>query len=122
MSYISLEDVKNICEKHPELLQEINSLKTYDYAANWIPFELEPLDSDKWWKNGCRPTAMSLKKEMVFNTPDESQEILVSDGRYVWYDIYIDDGCECYLDTGNEFKDSAWMPLPTPYKKENTDG
>ena len=122
MSYVILEDVKSICKKYPELLKEINSLKKYDYAENWRPFVLEPLDSDKWWKNGCRPTDMSLKKEIVFNVPDESQEILVSDGSYVWWDTYIDVGDECYLDTGNEFKDCAWMPLPTPHKKENQDG
>ncbi len=50
--------------------------------------------------------------------PEEDEEILVTDGKYVWEDKFMRDGIECYLDnSGNEFVKEviAWMPKPKPY-------
>lgn len=52
-------------------------------------------------------------------TPDDGEEILVSNGRYVWSDVWGNNGVECYLESGHELEGVAWMNMPTPWKKEN---
>lgn len=51
--------------------------------------------------------------------PDEEQEILVTNGKYVWMDEFMRDGIEYYLDSGEELisEAKAWMPKPEPYKE-----
>lgn len=68
----------------------------------WIPFEME---------DGF----------LQCQIPDVDEEILVTDGKHVWEDTWIeyDDGYA--LDSNYELDEvTAWMPLPKPYKeKEN---
>lgn len=50
--------------------------------------------------------------------PEDGQEVLVSDGKYVWLDVFWNggtDGCgfEGNYDIGEGM---AWMPLPPPHK------
>ena len=52
------------------------------------------------------------------NVPDDGEEILVSNGIYVWKDEFCDDGVECYLDSGRDMEDCWWMPMPQPPKGE----
>ena len=52
------------------------------------------------------------------NTPDDDEEILVSNGRYVWKDEFCNNGDECYLDSGHEMEGCWWMPMPEPPKEE----
>lgn len=49
--------------------------------------------------------------------PKNGQDILATDGKRVWYDIYFDDeGPE--LDSQREFREmTAWRPFPSPYKQ-----
>lgn len=64
----------------------------------WIPFEME---------DGF----------LQCQIPDVDEEILVTDGKHVWEDTWIeyDDGYA--LDSNYELdKVTAWMPLPKPYK------
>lgn len=82
-------------------------LNKYDnfIERKWIPFTFE---YDK-----------ELKKEILnCQLPDEDEEILVSDGHHVWLDIFMCDYDECYLESNDDFKGLAWMPLPEPYKGE----
>ena len=53
-------------------------------------------------------------------TPDDGEEILVSDGRYVWADAWYNNGVECYLESDHELEGVAWMKMPTPWKREAT--
>lgn len=79
-------------------------LKFVDKAESfeWIPFEME---------DGF----------LYCQIPDVDEEILVTDGKHVWQDTWIeyDDGYA--LDSNYELDEvTAWMPLPKPYK-ENED-
>lgn len=83
--------------------------------AEWIPFKKRPLTDEE-------------KQEYpdwtyIFDCPlpDDEEEILLSNGKYVWTDTFINDG-ECYLDGGDDIDDGmAWMPLPKPYKGGDTE-
>lgn len=55
---------------------------------------------------------------LVSPIPDDEQEILISDGDSVWFDTFINDLGECYLDSNVELIGLAWMPLPVPYGGE----
>ena len=80
--------------------------------AEWIPFKKRPLTDEE-------------KQEYpdwtyIFDCPlpDDEEEILLSNGKYVWTDTFINDG-ECYLDGGDDIDDGmAWMPLPEPYRED----
>ena len=79
-------------------------------VQEWIPFKKRPLTDEE-------------KQEYpdwtyIFDCPlpDDEEEILLSNGKYVWTDTFINDG-ECYLDGGDDIDEGmAWMPLPKPYK------
>ena len=81
-----------------------------DAVQGWIPFKKRPLTDEE-------------KQEYpdwtyIFDCPlpYDEEEILLSNGKYVWTDTFINDG-ECYLDSGDDIDDGmAWMPLPKPYK------
>jgi len=81
-----------------------------DRPTGWIPFKKRPLTDEE-------------KEEYpdwiyIFDCPlpDDEEEILLSNGKHVWTDTFIDDG-ECYLDGGDDIDEGmAWMPMPEPYK------
>lgn len=81
-----------------------------DRSAEWIPFKKRPLTDEE-------------KEEYpdwiyIFDCPlpDDEEEILLSNGKHVWTDTFIDDG-ECYLDGGDDIDEGmAWMPMPEPWK------
>ena len=85
-------------------------LEALSAEAEWIPFKKRPLTDEE-------------KQEYpdwtyIFDCPlpDDEEEILLSNGKYVWTDTFINDG-ECYLDGGDDIDEGmAWMPLPKPYK------
>lgn len=87
--------------KHALRLQElVDKAESFE----WIPFEME-------------------EGFLYCQIPDVDEEILVTDGKHVWQDTWIeyDDGYA--LDSNYELDEvTAWMPLPKPYKeKENDD-
>lgn len=49
--------------------------------------------------------------------PDVDEEVLVSDGVYVWIDTLLSDSGGYYLDNNGDFTGLAWMPLPEPWKR-----
>ena len=84
-------------------------------CQRWIPFKTRPLTDEE-------------KQEYpdwtyIFDCPlpDDEEEILLSNGKYVWTDTFINDG-ECYLDGGDDIDEGmAWLPLPEPYKEDVND-
>lgn len=99
-------DSETLCRMYAE--EQINTLPSA--KAEWIPFKKRPLTDEE-------------KQEYpdwtyIFDCPlpDDEEEILLSNGKYVWTDTFINDG-ECYLDGGDDIDEGmAWMPLPKPYK------
>jgi len=81
-------------------------MKELDYG--WILFEGE-YDDD---------LEMDILQGKI---PEDEQEILVTDGRTVWLDTFMNDGIECWLDSGDILVDKviAWQLLPKIYKEDN---
>ena len=92
----------------PTMEEMSNSMELLKDLANkadlfeWIPFEME---------DGF----------LYCQIPDDDEDILVTDGKVVWHDTWIECDKGYVLDSGYElYKCLAWMPLPKPYKeKEN---
>lgn len=100
-----------------EYLHDLNVLKELVDKADsfeWIPFEM---------KDGF--ILCQIKAEDGFlhrQIPNVGEEILVTDGKRVWEDTWIeyDDGYA--LDSNYELDEvTAWMPLPEPYKENEND-
>ncbi|MBQ6503194.1 MAG: hypothetical protein IJI57_04705 [Flexilinea sp.] len=82
-----------------------------DPEPQWIPFEMREMTAEE------KEEYPDWDYIVDCPLPDDGEEILVSDGKYVWLDTYCcDDGC--YLDGGTELEGLAWMKLPTAWKKE----
>ena len=59
---------------------------------------------------------------VVSKTPDDNEEIFVSDGEHVWDDTFVDDGIGCYLDGyGGALDGLAWMAKPEPWEGAKDD-
>lgn len=72
-------------------------------SFEWIPFEME---------DGF----------LYCQIPDDGEDILVTDGKVVWHDTWIECDEGYVLDSGYElYKCLAWMPLPKPYKEKEND-
>ena len=80
----------------------------------WIPFTRRPMTEEEQ-KDYPNCTFMF---DCVL--PDDGDEILVSNRRFVWMDTFCSDIDGCYLDSGDDIgEDMAWMPLPEPYKEDD---
>lgn len=89
----TMEEMSNSMDLLKDLANKADSFE-------WIPFEME---------NGF----------LYCPIPDVDEEILVTDGKHVWQDTWIeyDDGYA--LDSNYELDEVlAWMPLPKPYKED----
>ena len=94
----------------------IEHAPTIDAEQGWIPFTRRPMTEEEQ-KDYPNCTFMF---DCVL--PDDGDEILVSNGRFVWLDTFCNDIDGCYLDSGDDIdEDMAWMPLPEPYE-EVSDG
>ena len=95
--------------------------RKYDEA---IDMAISALSEDKWIPFTRRPMTKEEQEDypnctFIFDCvlPDDGDEILVSNGRFVWMDAFCNDIDGCYLDGGDDIdEDMAWMPLPKPYK------
>ena len=82
----------------------------------WIPFTRRPMTEEEQ-KDYPNCTFMF---DCVL--PDDGDEILVSNRRFVWMDTFCSDIDGCYLDSGDDIdEDMAWMPLPEPYKEDDNE-
>lgn len=102
----TMEEMSNSMDLLKELVDKAESFE-------WIPFEME---------DGF--ILCQIKTEDGFlhrQIPNVGEKILVTDGKRVWEDTWIeyDDGYA--LDSNYDLDEvTAWMPLPKPYKeKEN---
>ena len=98
-------------------LRCIRKLQEQQPKTDWIPFEEKEADEDDREAYGC-------EYMLCCKLPDEDEEILVTYANgNVGEDIFLQDGYECYLDSGAEFitEAIAWMPKPQPYKKEGAE-
>lgn len=104
------------CPYYANECAEIKALKAIPSAEavqGWIPFTRRPMTEEEQ-KDYPNCTFMF---DCVL--PDDGDEILVSNGRFVWMDVFCNDIDGCYLDSGDDIdEDMAWMPLPEPYKYE----
>ena len=82
-----------------------------EVVQGWIPFTRRPMTEEEQ-KDYPNCTFMF---DCVL--PDDGDEILVSNGRFVWMDALCNDGDGFYLGSGDDIgEDMAWMPLPEPYE------
>lgn len=94
--------------------QIIHDALSAEAVQGWIPFTRRPMtEEEKKDYPNCT---------FIFDCvlPDDGDEILVSNGRFVWMDAFCNDIDGCYLDSGDDIdEDMAWMPLPEPYREES---
>lgn len=92
------------------IVDRIKELPSAEAVQGWIPFTRRPMTEEE---QEDYPDCTFMFDCVL---PDDGDEILVSNGRFVWMDTFCnDDGC--YLDGGDDIdEDMAWMPLPKPYK------
>lgn len=117
---IPKEYVKNdAMQKLREMPRYLNGVKEKQITKisaeqGWIPFTRRPMTEEEQ-KDYPNCTFMF---DCVL--PDDGDEILVSNGRFVWMDVFCNDIDGCYLDSGDDIdEDMAWMPLPKPYRDES---
>lgn len=86
--------------------------------ARWIQVKYHVMTEEERKAGG-------FSNEIVYyldcKMPDDGQEILVTNGKYVWFDTcFEEDGYS--LDSGNDWIDiTAWMPMPETYRKRETE-
>jgi hypothetical protein len=94
-----------------EVQDALEALPSAEAMQGWIPFTRRPMTEEEQ-KDYPNCTFMF---DCVL--PDDGDEILVSNGRFVWMDVFCNDIDGCYLDSGDDIDEGmAWMPLPKPYK------
>lgn len=88
--------------------QQIKDLPSAQPEQRWIPVKWREPDEEeaKYW---CYMADCEM--------PEDGQKILVTDGKYVWKDVHVDDD-GLHLDSMEDWQNiTAWMPLPEPYKE-----
>lgn len=95
-----------------EIKEAVESIPSAEPERRWIPFTMRELTTEEKEEHPEWDYMMDCK------LPDDGEEILVSNGKYVWLDTFISDCDGCYLDGGDDVEGLAWMPLPEPWKGE----
>lgn len=107
------EKYRTKAENQRIMLNQLQRGGDAEAVQGWIPFTRRPMTEEEQ-KDYPKCTFMF---DCVL--PDDGDEILVSNGRFVWMDIFCNDIDGCYLDSGDDIdEDMAWMPLPKPYREE----
>lgn len=85
------------------------------------------LEEQQWTHITVRPLTDEELKEhqdwigMYEDTPPIDEEVLVSDGKYIWTDTLMDDGEGVYFDNSNcDIEKLWWMQLPNLPKGEES--
>lgn len=100
-----------------EMVKRLRAVQEAQATQGWIPFTRRPMTEEEQ-KDYPNCTFMF---DCVL--PDDGDEILVSNRRFVWMDTFCSDIDGCYLDSNGDIdEDMAWMPLPKPYKGGEDDG
>ena len=95
----------------------------YGTSEDMNTYYAEELSNQQWIKFITRPLTEEEKEEhpewaciLDCKLPDDGQDILVSNGRWVTVDTFFsDDGC--YLDSNGDLEGLWWMRLPEPPKE-----
>ena len=85
-----------------------------EYGDGWIPVTYH-VATDEEREEMCLPDGIAYILDCPM--PDDEQEIIVCNERYVWTDTcMIDEGYS--LDSGNDWCGDvvAWMPMPKKYE------
>lgn len=83
--------------------------------------------NDTWYEEVYNMAIEALKAKTEWipcdtgGMPPEGEEVLVSNGRHIWIDESVagditEEGCMMWWGDGSDWIDTAWMPLPKPYK------
>lgn len=88
--------------------------KGWDEAIDAALDELRKVNTKKDW------IPFTFEKDGEFNckVPDEDEEVLVSDGKDVWLDVFSHDEHGYFFEWKGDFKGMAWMPKPQPWEGE----
>ena len=116
---VSRKDVINVlqspCDMRYDYIEAITNLSAVAPKAQepqWTPITLRALTEEEKAEN---PEWCYI---IDSPTPDDGEDILVSDGKNVWADVWGNNGTECYLESDHELEGVAWMKMPTPWRKE----
>ena len=116
-----IEDIENNVKGLSERqIRQIVDVLEIQPKTDWIPFEQREADEEEK-AHFLEHYGYELEYMLCGRLPDEDEEILVTySNGCVGEDIFLRDGAECYLDSGQEIVTEAiaWMPKPQPYKKE----
>lgn len=113
---VTSESMMEYCRKRKiDVVGWVKSILMPQNDAGWIPVKYHVITEEER-EEGC------FSEDIVYyldcKMPDDDQEIIVTDGKYVWADTCIvDDGFA--LDSGHDWIEDviAWMPMPEPYKE-----
>ena len=98
-------------QKTKDVIDALSALPSAEAVQGWIPFTRRPMTEEE---QEDYPNCTFMFDCVL---PEDGDEILVSNGRFVWMDTFCNDIDGCYLDGGDDIdEDMAWMPLPKPYK------
>ena len=99
-------------EAHTTLEFFSNGWKDESNYPNWTPITLRKPTPDELEDN---PDWIYVAED----TPPEDEEVLVSNGKWVWLDTLCNNGDFLYWDNSDcELEETAWMSLPPLWKKD----
>lgn len=101
---VKSERYKSLLTRAADAIEELSK-------PGWIKFKTRPLTEEE--REG-HPEWVYI---MDCKLPDDGQEILVSNGRYVWMDTFCNDADGCYLDGDSDLEGLWWMEKPEPPKE-----
>ena len=108
----AVDSIKSTDNWQGAVIALLSALPSADAEQGWIPFKRRPLTDEEQQEY---PDWAYIFDCLL---PDDEEEILLSNGKHVWTDTFINDG-ECYLDGGDDIDEGmAWMPLPKPYRED----
>ena len=88
----------------------------------WIPITYRTMDEEEKKEYADRTGHDVEKLNVILNCPlpEDGQDVLIT-GRFgnVDVDTFFNDCDGCYFECNSDMYDViAWMPMPTPYQKE----
>ena len=103
-------------EQYNAMAERLTYLEYKLAEYEWKPFEVRLATDEEKEEFG---TYYDCNIEYFIGgfLPDDGDEILVSDGKYVWEDTFSHDNYGIGLENHGDIEDGmAWMSLPEPYK------
>lgn len=94
----------------------LDALAQDEKENGWIPVKYHQI-SEK--ERAEESISRDIHYMLDCKTPDDEQEILVTNGETTWQDTSFIDCDGYYLDSGYDWIEiTAWQPLPKPYKED----